>query len=173
MASTNGPGGKNDALPAGPPQPLVHDSILSAIGETPLVRLPAGFEPGVECEILLKVEFTNPSGSIKDRIALFMVREAERKGLLKPGGRIVECSSGNTGVGLCLVAAALGYLITIVIPDKMSQEKIDVLLAYVAEVAVPPSIVSYTPLRAHETLRYLVCRLLLEKKNNSSLVYCT
>ncbi len=141
MASTNGQGGENGALPAGraPVRPQVHDSILSAIGETPLVRLPAGFEPGVECEILLKVEFTNPSGSIKDRIALFMVREAERKGLLKPGGRIVECSSGNTGAGLCLVAAALGYPITIVIPDKMSQEKIDVLRAYGAEVVVTPA----------------------------------
>ena len=117
----------------------IHDSILTAIGETPLVRLPTGFEPGISCEILLKVEFMNPGGSIKDRIGLFMVREAERNGHLKPGGRIVECSSGNTGAGLCLVAAALGYPITIVIPDKMSQEKIDVLRAYGADVVVTPA----------------------------------
>ena len=91
-----------------PASKSIHDSILTAIGDTPLVRLPAGFEPGISCEILLKVEFMNPGGSIKDRIGLFMVRGAERNGLLKPGGRIVECSSGNTGAGLCLVAAALG-----------------------------------------------------------------
>ena len=113
-----------------PASKSIHDSILTAIGDTPLVRLPTGFEPGISCEILLKIEFMNPGGSIKDRIGLFMVREAERKGLLKPGARIVECSSGNTGAGLSLVAAALGYPITIVIPDKMSQEKIDVLRAY-------------------------------------------
>ena len=122
-----------------PASKSVHDSILTAIGDTPLVRLPAGFEPGVSCELLLKGEFTNPGGSITDRIALFMVREAERKGLLKPGGRIVESSSGNTGASLCLVAAALGYPVTIVIPDKMSQEKIDVLRACGADVVVTPA----------------------------------
>ncbi|MDP7538523.1 MAG: cysteine synthase family protein, partial [Candidatus Poseidoniia archaeon] len=122
-----------------PASKSIHDSILTAIGDTPLVRLPTGFEPGISCEILLKIEFMNPGGSIKDRIGLFMVREAERKGLLKPGARIVECSSGNTGAGLSLVAAALGYPITIVIPDKMSQEKIDVLRAYGADVVITPA----------------------------------
>lgn len=121
----------------------VHDSILDAIGRTPMVRLPRGFDPAVRCEILLKVEFTNPGGSVKDRIALFMVREAERKGLLKPGGRIVECSSGNTGFGLCMVAAALGYQITIVIPDKMSREKIGAIRALGADVVVTPANVAY------------------------------
>ncbi len=114
------------------------DTILDAIGNTPLVRLPKDFAPDVQCEILLKLDYLNPGGSMKDRIALHMVREAEKKGLLKPGGRIVECSSGNTGAGLCVVAAALGYAITIVIPDKMSSEKISALRALGAEVVVTP-----------------------------------
>ncbi len=114
------------------------DSILDAIGNTPMVRLPQGFDPEVQCEVLLKLEYLNPGGSTKDRIALHMVREAERKGLLKPGGRIVECSSGNTGAGLCMVAATLGYDITIVIPDKMSSEKIAAIRALGADVVVTP-----------------------------------
>lgn len=116
------------------------DNVLEAIGGTPMVRLPRGFDPEVRCEVLLKCEFLNPGGSIKDRIALHMVREAERKGQLQKGGRIVECSSGNTGAGLCVVAAALGYDITIVIPDKMSAEKIAALKALGAEVVVTPAI---------------------------------
>lgn len=116
------------------------DTILETIGGTPLVRLPRGFDPEVKCEVLLKCEFLNPGGSIKDRIALHMVREAERKGLLKKGGRIVECSSGNTGAGLCIVAAVLGYDITIVIPDKMSSEKIAAIEALGADVVVTSAI---------------------------------
>ena len=115
------------------------DSILDLVGETPLVRLPSGFEPGVRCEVLLKIESANPGGSVKDRIALRMVRQAEGRGELQPGGTIVECTSGNTGAGLCLVAAALGYRSLIVIPDKMSQEKIDTLRAFGAEVVITPS----------------------------------
>lgn len=117
----------------------VLDSILDAIGGTPLVRLPAGFDPEVRCEVLLKLEYMNPGGSVKDRMALHMVRCAERRGDLKPGGRIVECSSGNTGFGLCVVAAALGYPITIVIPDKMSREKIGAMRALGATVVVTPA----------------------------------
>lgn len=115
------------------------DTILDAVGGTPMVRLPAAFDPRVRCEVLIKLEAVNPGGSIKDRIAIHMVDEAERKGLLKPGGRIVECSSGNTGFGLCMVAAARGYAITIVIPDKMSREKIASLRALGAEVVVTPA----------------------------------
>ena len=115
------------------------DSILDLVGETPLVRLPAGFDPAVQCEVLIKLESANPGGSVKDRIALRMVREAEARGDLRPGGTIVECTSGNTGAGLCLVAAALGYRSLIVIPDKMSQEKIDTLRAFGAEVVVTAS----------------------------------
>ena len=86
----------------------IQASILDVVGNTPIVRLPKGFDKDVKCEILLKLEFMNPSGSIKDRIALHMVKQAEHKGLLKKGGRIVECSSGNTGAGLAMVAASLG-----------------------------------------------------------------
>ncbi len=114
-------------------------NILETVGDTPMVALPSGFDPDVECEVLLKVEFTNPGGSIKDRIALHMVEEAHRRGDLGPGGRIIECSSGNTGVGLCMVAAALKHPITIVIPDKMSPEKIGVLGALGADVIVTPA----------------------------------
>ena len=117
----------------------VLNSILDAIGGTPMVRLPAGFDPQVRCEVLLKLEYMNPGGSVKDRMALHMVRCAERRGELLPGGRIVECSSGNTGFGLCVVAAALGYPITIVIPDKMSREKIGAIRALGATVVVTPA----------------------------------
>lgn len=115
------------------------DSVLEAIGDTPLVRLPLDFDDQPRCEIFLKLEYLNPSGSVKDRIALAMVRGAEARGELKPGGRIVECTSGNTGAGLCVVAACLGYAITLVIPDKMSQEKIAVLRALGADVVVTPA----------------------------------
>ncbi|MBC8404101.1 MAG: pyridoxal-phosphate dependent enzyme [Planctomycetes bacterium] len=115
------------------------DSVLEAIGDTPLVRLPDDFDSQPRCEIYLKLEYLNPSGSTKDRIALAMVRGAEARGELKPGGRIVECTSGNTGAGLAVVAACLGYDITLVIPDKMSQEKIAVLSALGAEVVVTPA----------------------------------
>ncbi|MFT7516403.1 MAG: cystathionine beta-synthase [Myxococcota bacterium] len=117
----------------------ISDNILNAVGNTPMVRLPAGFDPEVKCEVLLKLEFMNPSGSIKDRIALHMVRKAEKAGLLKKGGRIVECSSGNTGAGLAMVGAALGYDVTIVIPDKMSSEKIAAVRGWGAEVVVTPA----------------------------------
>ncbi len=117
----------------------IRASILDAVGNTPLLRLPRGFDPEVRCEVLLKLEYVEPGGSVKDRIALHMVREARRKGLLAPGGRIVECSSGNTGAGLALVAAALGHPITVVIPDKMSTEKIATLEALGAEVVVTPA----------------------------------
>ena len=117
----------------------ISENILDAVGNTPLVRLPADFDPAVKCEVLLKLEFMNPSGSIKDRIALHMVRQAEKSGQLKKGGRIVECSSGNTGAGLAMVAAALGYDITVVIPDKMSSEKIAAVRGWGADVVVTPA----------------------------------
>ncbi|RMH03574.1 MAG: pyridoxal-phosphate dependent enzyme [Planctomycetota bacterium] len=117
----------------------IADNILDLIGDTPLLRLPPSFAPGVEAEILLKFEPANPGGSVKDRIALAMIRGAEERGELRPGGTVVECTSGNTGAGLCLVAAALGYRSLIVIPDKMSQEKIDTLRAFGAEVVITPA----------------------------------
>src|ERR1700744_1967665 len=99
-------------------------SVIEAIGNTPLIRLKAASE-ATGCEILGKAEFMNPGQSVKDRAALFIIRDAERKGLLKPGGLIVEGTAGNTGIGLAMVASALGYRCEIVIPRTQSQEKKD------------------------------------------------
>jgi len=114
----------------------IRPSILEAIGNTPLVRLARLHPPG---NLVAKLEYTNPGGSIKDRIGITMIEAAERDGLLKPGGTIVEPTSGNTGVGLALAAAVKGYRLVCVMPDKMSQEKIDGLRAYGAEVHVAPT----------------------------------
>jgi len=107
-------------------------SVLDAIGNTPLIRLNHASEL-TGCEILGKAEFMNPGQSVKDRAALFMVRDAEARGLLRPGGRIVEGTAGNTGIGLAMVAKALGYSCTIVIPRSQSQEKKDAVRLYGAE----------------------------------------
>ncbi len=107
-------------------------SVLDAIGNTPLIRLNRA-SALTGCEILGKAEFMNPGQSVKDRAALFMVRDAEAKGLLRPGGRIVEGTAGNTGIGLAMVAKALGYGCTIVIPRSQSQEKKDAVRLYGAE----------------------------------------
>jgi cysteine synthase A len=106
--------------------PQVLSGVLDAIGGTPLIRLKAASE-ATGCEILGKAEFLNPGQSVKDRAALYIVRDAERRGVLKPGGRIVEGTAGNTGIGLAMVASALGYRTTIVIPRTQSQEKKDAL----------------------------------------------
>jgi cysteine synthase A len=99
-------------------------SVVDAIGDTPMIRL-RGASDATGCEILGKAEFMNPGQSVKDRAALYIIRDAERRGLLKPGGRIVEGTAGNTGIGLAMVASALGYSCTIVIPRTQSQEKKD------------------------------------------------
>ena len=99
-------------------------NVIDAIGNTPLIRLRRASEE-TGCEILAKAEFMNPGQSVKDRAALFIVRDAERRGQLRPGGRIVEGTAGNTGIGLAMVASALGYRTTIVIPRTQSQEKKD------------------------------------------------
>jgi len=104
--------------------PAVAHSVLEAIGHTPLIRL-RGASETTGCEILGKAEFMNPGQSVKDRAALHIVRDAERRDLLRPGGRIVEGTAGNTGIGIAMVAAALGYRATIVIPRSQSQEKKD------------------------------------------------
>ena len=115
----------------------VADSVLDLIGKTPLVRLPRiGAE--VPCPIVAKLETTNPGGSSKDRPALTMIDEAEKAGLLKPGGTIIEPTSGNTGVGLAIVAAQRGYECIFVMTDKVSSEKVTLLEAYGAEVVVCP-----------------------------------
>jgi cystathionine beta-synthase len=116
----------------------IADSILDLVGNTPLVPL-RRVAQGVPYRVLAKLEYLNPGGSVKDRIGASMVDEAERKGLLRPGGTIVEATSGNTGVGLALIAAVRGYRIVFVIPDKMSSEKIRLLRAYGARVVVTPS----------------------------------
>ena len=118
----------------------VHDSILETIGRTPLVRLNR-VAAQIACPLYAKVEFFNPGGSIKDRIGLNIITEAEQSGRLKPGGTIVEATSGNTGVGLAIVAAIKGYKTVFVLPDKMSQEKIQLLRAYGARVIVTPTAV--------------------------------
>ncbi|MGI0071617.1 MAG: pyridoxal-phosphate dependent enzyme [Thermoplasmata archaeon] len=113
-------------------------SILDLVGHTPLVPLHR-VTHGLPYQVLAKLEFLNPGGSVKDRIAPVMIDDAERRGLLKPGGTIVEATSGNTGVGLALVAAVRGYRTVFVIPDKMSSEKIRLLRSYGARVVVTPS----------------------------------
>src|SRR5947207_1771018 len=119
----------------------VMDSFLDATGDTPLVRL-RRVTQGVLPTILAKLEMLNPGGSVKDRIGLRMVEAAERAGLLKPGGTIVEPTSGNTGHGLAIAAAIKGYKCIFVMPDKMSQEKVALLRAYGAEVVITPTAVA-------------------------------
>ncbi|NDH77063.1 MAG: pyridoxal-phosphate dependent enzyme, partial [Actinobacteria bacterium] len=115
----------------------IHDSVLDLIGNTPLVNLKqvAKDKP---CKVVVKAEMTNPGGSSKDRPAVSMIDHAEREGLLKPGGTIVEPTSGNTGVGLAIVAAQRGYKCVFVMTDKVAPEKVDLLRAYGAEVVVCP-----------------------------------
>jgi len=114
------------------------ENILDAIGRTPLVLLNRLTE-GLQAKVAVKVEMTNPGGSVKDRVAQAMIAEAEVKGLLRPGGTIIEATAGNTGVGLAMVAAVKGYRCIFVLPDKMSSEKIALLKAYGAEVVITPT----------------------------------
>jgi cystathionine beta-synthase len=116
----------------------IRDSILDVIGNTPMVRL-SRIGSEVAPEIAAKIEALNPGGSIKDRIALGLIESAERDGRLRPGGTLVEPTSGNTGTGLALAALLKGYRVIAVMPDKMSKEKIDLLRAYGAEVVVAPT----------------------------------
>ncbi len=115
------------------------NSVLDAIGNTPLIRLKRASEE-TGCEILGKAEFMNPGQSVKDRAGLFIIRDAEAKGLLRPGGVIVEGTAGNTGIGLTLVAKALGYRTVIVIPETQSQEKKDALRLLGAELIEVPAV---------------------------------
>jgi cystathionine beta-synthase len=120
----------------------VYDDILQAIGSTPLVQL-TRIGRGLPCPLYAKVEFFNPGGSIKDRIAVRIIEEAENSGRLKPGGTVVESTSGNTGMGLAIACAKKGYKSVFVMPDKMSQEKIQLLRAFGAKVVITPT--SVTP----------------------------
>ena len=114
------------------------NDALDAIGNTPLIKLNKVTD-GAECLVLAKVEYMNPGGSVKDRPAVAMLDAAEKAGLLKPGGTIVEPTSGNTGSGLAMAAAIRGYRCILVMPDKMAKEKVDLLRAYGAEVVVTPT----------------------------------
>ena len=142
----------------------VYDDILQTIGKTPLVRLKQ-LGRGLPCPIYAKVEFFNPGGSIKDRIAVNIVEEAERSGRLKPGGTVVEATSGNTGLGLAIVCAKKGYKAIFVLPDKMSQEKIQLLRAYGAKVVITPTAVAPEDPRSY----YSVSRRLVEETPNAIL----
>ena len=117
----------------------LHDNILSCIGNTPLVRLNRVTE-GIRTPVYGKCEFMNPGGSVKDRIGLPMIEDAERRGAIRPGGTVVEATSGNTGVGLAIAAAVKGYKCIFTLPDKMSIEKIRLLKALGAEVVVTPTV---------------------------------
>src|SRR5213082_2596341 len=116
----------------------IRDSILDTVGETPLVRL-SRIGAGLTPQIVAKLEVFNPGGSIKDRVAVRLIDAAEKDGRLRPGGTIIEPTSGNTGTGLAIAARLKGYRVIAVMPDKMSREKIDLLRAYGADVVVAPT----------------------------------
>ncbi|MCA9969571.1 MAG: cystathionine beta-synthase [Anaerolineales bacterium] len=141
-----------------------YDNILQTIGDTPLVMLNA-VARDLACTLLAKVEFFNPGGSVKDRIGWTIVADAEKSGRLKPGGTIVEATSGNTGVGLALAAAIKGYRCIFVMPDKMSQEKILLLRAFGARVVVTPTAVEPEDPRSY----YSVANKLVEETPNAIL----
>jgi cystathionine beta-synthase len=116
----------------------MQETILQSVGRTPLVKLRRVVE-GLQATVCVKVESMNPGGSVKDRVAVAMIAEAERRGWLRPGGTIIEATAGNTGVGLAMVAAVRGYRCIFVLPDKMSSEKVTLLKAYGAEVVITPT----------------------------------
>lgn len=142
-----------------------YNNILETVGNTPLIKLNR-VTRGIKATVLAKLEFFNPGGSLKDRMAIYMVEEAEKCGLLKPGGTIVENTSGNTGVGLAMYAAVKGYKAVFTIPDKMSKEKIDLLKVFGAEVIVcPTDVAPDSPESYHE-----VAKRIAEKTPNSYLI---
>ena len=118
---------------------MIYNSITELIGNTPLLRLNKYVKArGLDAEILAKLEYLNPAGSVKDRVALNMVLDAEEKGILKAGGTIIEPTSGNTGIGLALVAAARGYKLILTMPETMSEERRRLIKAYGAEIVLTP-----------------------------------
>ncbi len=142
----------------------VKHNILQAIGNTPLVRLNK-VVGDIKATVLVKCEFMNPGGSVKDRIGIAMLEDAERRGLIKPGGTIVEATSGNTGVGLAIAAAIKGYKTVFVMPDKMSDEKIRGLRAFGARVVITPTAVEPDDPRSY----YSVSRRIAEETPNAIL----
>lgn len=140
-------------------------TILDTIGNTPMVRLNS-VTRGIRPQVVAKVEFFNPGGSVKDRIGLTMIEAAEREGRIRPGGTIIECTSGNTGVGLAIAAAIKGYKTIFVMPDKMSEEKIRQLRAFGARVIITPTAVEPDDPRSY----YSVARRLAEETPNAILI---
>src|ERR1700694_5122683 len=138
------------------------NNILEAVGHTPLVRLNR-INPGLKPQIYVKAEIMNPGGSVKDRIGISMIDDAEKKGLLKLGGTIIEGTSGNTGMGLALVAAVRGYKCVFTTTDKQSKEKVDLLKALGAEVIVCPTAVEPEDPRSY----YSVAKILAREIPNS------
>ena len=120
---------------------MYYNSIVETIGNTPLVKLNRIFK-GIQGTVLAKVEYFNPGNSTKDRMAIKMIEDAEKDGTLKPGGTIIEGTSGNTGMGLAIAAAVKGYKAVFVMPDKMSTEKIQNLRAFGAKVVITPTAVA-------------------------------
>src|SRR5512142_3310872 len=141
-----------------------YQNVLGVIGNTPLVKLNK-VTRGLRPTILAKLEFLNPGGSVKDRIGLAMIEAAEREGKLKPGGTIIEGTSGNTGVGLAIAAAIKGYRCIFVMPDKMSDEKVRLLRAFGARVVITPTAVEPDDPRSY----YSVSKRLVQETPNSIL----
>ena len=139
-------------------------NVMEAVGNTPLIRINK-LTQGLRATVLAKVEFFNPGGSVKDRIGPAMIEDAERRGLIKPGGTIVEATSGNTGVGLAIAAAIKGYKTVFVMPDKMSEEKIRLLRAFGARVVITPTAVEPDDPRSY----YSVSRRIAEGTPNAIL----
>lgn len=147
-----------------PAEPQISENILDTLGNTPLVQLNR-VSRGLKCQLVAKVEYFNPGQSVKDRIGVTIIEDAERQGLLKPGGTIVEATSGNTGVGLAMAAIVKGYKCIFVMPDKMSEEKIRVLRAYGAKVVVTPTNVEPEDPRSY----YSVARQIASETPNAIL----
>jgi cystathionine beta-synthase len=147
------------------PQPQTYQNILQAVGRTPLVQLNHVIAGAGLGTVFAKVESLNPGGSVKDRIALSIIEEAERQGTLKPGGTIVESTSGNTGAGLALAAAVKGYKCVFVMPDKMSEEKVRYLRAFGARVIITPTAVPPDDPRSY----YNVAKRIVAETPNSIL----
>jgi cystathionine beta-synthase len=141
---------------------MLYQNVLQTVGNTPIVKLNR-VAAGLPCDLWVKVEFFNPGSSVKDRIAIKIVEEAEKRGELKPGGTIVEATSGNTGMGLAIVAAVKGYKAVFVMPDKMSLEKIQALRAFGAKVVVTPTNVEPEDPRSY----YSVSRRIAEETPNA------
>src|SRR5213078_3564734 len=138
-------------------EPMWNNNILEVIGHTPMVRLNR-VARGIRATMLAKLEYLNPGGSVKDRIGVTMLEAAEKAGRIKPGGTIIEGTSGNTGMGLALAAAIKGYQCIFTMPDKMSQEKIDALRALGAEVIVTPSQVDHHDPRSYHSVALRLSR---------------